>query len=199
MVPIESSHRYVYAIRSLGKKIFYFNNCNLKDTVMVYPFLDGPIICEIMQHYWEKEGWPYKDQITNVLELSSKSNNFDRDTFREKLSESDKFDLIVVDLRTGRKEKKGSLQEIIEKEVESFNTDNNTDKKHCYAVCFDYHLRADIQGSTQKLSNADRINWVSREEYEELKETLLSKPLDHGLAHDIINKIPAVKEIKKLI
>lgn len=140
--------------------------------------LDGAVIYHILVNYYDKTDKSYIDFLENTCDISSKKKT-DTLKFKNILTKNKEKTISALDLRTVT----GKLGEKLNQMAyrSSFK----------YAVLFDSTVNADLKAFTTKLSDKERIIWLSKKAYESLD---LEK-----ITHRYIEEIPAVIEIKKYI
>ncbi|MCK4550778.1 MAG: hypothetical protein KAT91_02400 [Candidatus Aenigmarchaeota archaeon] len=165
----ETYQKIAEGIKILGEEI------NPNDIVIPIG-LDGAIVYHLLVDYYGKKRLEYPNFLGNTCNLSSKTET-NSEKFENILAENREKAIYALDMRTVT----GGLGE----KLRELANDSNL----VYAVLFDPNGHADWCAFNEAFE--ERIIWLSKKDYEKLN---IEK-----ITHEYIEKMPAVKEIKKYI
>ena len=158
---------------------------------------EGAITYHFLSNAFQKKGISYKDNLNNVVQVSSKTEQFDREKFRKIFEESVSFCMIRpiygLDMRT----KTGKLGEMLKLEI------NNSflSKNFKYTVLFDPNRKADVRATEEELTDEERKELLWVDSPEKIKDFIDFKDgrWRYYINHDKLANLRHVPEIKDLI
>lgn len=158
---------------------------------------EGAVTYHLLSYAFQKKGIMHKDNLSNVVQVSSKTEQFDREKFRKIFEDSVSFcmnrPVYVLDMRT----KTGKLGEMLKSEI------NNSFliKNFRYTVLFDPNRKADIRATEEELTDEERKELLWVDSPEKLEDFIKFKDgtWEYLITHDKLASLRHVPEIKKLI
>lgn len=129
------------------------------DSRKMYVGLDGRIVGHLMSEYCQKNRARSREDFENTVQISSRSNESDREKFFEILGDHTDISntLYAIDLRT----KTGSLGKMIRDLSREFFKVSGNYVPVSYAVLYDQNGYADVRAYEKRdLSDENRINWL---------------------------------------
>jgi len=166
----------------------------IQPEVIVPVGFDGAVIYHLLAYKYKVKGTAYKDQLQNVVHMSSRINEFDLHKLETILPDT-AVNVYFLDLRT----KTGCLGAKIKNMTAEYLSRKNLNCKRYYAVLFGN--KADICGDPIELSEEERtqIYWVDGRK--EIQKFIRKdyKGWEYKFTHEAIAKFKHVAEIKEII
>lgn len=165
-----------------------------KPYVIIPVGLEGAVLCHLLDVDREKRNQRYLQGLENTVDISSKRDNNDFTKFEEilKCRSYCKPDIYALDMRT----KTGKLGRMLRERAENFKKDRVYEPfiNFYYIVLFDPSKKADIRAFKEDLSDQDRIQLMTPEEYGKLVSVGIE-----NISHEFIESLPSVQQITELI